>query len=83
MSNVCGGQGCVCSKDRYREPEAKIVARDPVCGKKLDCNSEGVRQLNWEGAVFYFCDTRCMTKFVQNPKKYVGKKGIWNFLKFW
>ncbi len=83
MSNACGGHGCVCDGSRFIEHEASVVARDPVCGKKLDCESHGVRQLNWDGAVFFFCDTRCMTKFIKNPKKYVGKKGFFNFLKFW
>lgn len=83
MSNVCGGLGHTCCEERYKEQEPKVVVRDPVCGKKLDCESEGVRQLNWKGAVFYFCDSRCMSEFVKNPKKYVGKKGFWNFFKWW
>lgn len=83
MSNICGGHGNVCCNEGFREHEPAVMVHDPVCGKKLDCESKGVQQLNWNDAVFYFCDTRCMTKFVKNPKKYVGKKGFLSFLKWW
>lgn len=82
MSNVCGGHGHTCCQEGYRGQEARTVVRDPVCGRKIDCESEGVRQLNWDDAVFYFCDTRCMTKFVNDPKKYM-KPGLFAYLRRW
>lgn len=81
MSNVCGGQGCVCCKSQLHQHEARVTARDPVCGKKLDCESQNVKRLNWDDATFFFCDTRCMTKFINTPKKYIKRKGFLSFFR--
>lgn len=82
MANVCGGQGHTCCQDERFEPrEGDVMAHDPVCGKKLDCQSKGVRELKWKDAVFFFCSTKCMTDFINNPKKYTGKKGFLGFLR--
>jgi len=85
MSNVCG-EGCGTHDDACfdrMETEARIVAHDPVCGKKLDCESTDARKLKWEDAVFFFCSTKCMTDFINDPKKYTKKKGFFGFLKRW
>lgn len=84
-NNVCGA-GCssyddACFDRLAAGKEIGVAAHDPVCGKKLDCESEDVRQLNWEDATFFFCSTKCMTKFINDPKKYLGKRPFFRFLR--
>lgn len=81
MSSGCGGHCESCCGKGYQPREAASVARDPVCGKKLDCESYGVRKLKWDDSVFFFCGTACMTKFIDDPKRYLKKKGFFSFLR--
>ena len=83
MSNVCGA-GCGCHDDAcFDRGEPTRLARDPVCGKKLDCEGHTTRQFNWDGATFFFCSTKCMTDFINDPKKYLKRKtGFFRLLKW-
>jgi P-type Cu+ transporter len=41
---------------------------DPVCGMKVAANPE--KTVDYEGATYHFCSTKCMEKFRANPQNY-------------
>lgn len=43
---------------------------DPVCGMKVAANPE--RKIDHEGHAYYFCSTRCMSKFAASPQTYLN-----------
>jgi Cu+-exporting ATPase len=43
---------------------------DPVC-KMLVQPQTAVAKFNFKGETFYFCAVRCLTKFRQNPEKFL------------
>jgi len=65
---------CSCQKTGFKRKEARTVARDPVCGKKIDCEGRDALKLSHEKSVYFFCSTRCMTAFMSDPGKYQDKK---------
>ena len=44
-----------------------------VCGKTINPN-ETQYKLMYEGEIYYFCCSHCMSKFSENPEKYVTLK---------
>ena len=44
---------------------------DPVCGMKVDENSELTTQ--FEGETYYFCSESCLNKFISSPHDYLSK----------
>lgn len=63
MGGCCGGSG-------YTPKDSEDVARDPVCGMKVDCSARDVLKISHDGKDFYFCSTMCLTKFTNNPEAY-------------
>ncbi|MBZ9676430.1 heavy metal translocating P-type ATPase [Mesorhizobium sp. ES1-1] len=49
------------------------VVRDPVCGMTVD-PAAGKPTAEHEGHLYHFCGERCRTKFVAEPKKYLGDR---------
>ena len=43
---------------------------DPVCGMQVEENSAASR-LQLDGAIYYFCSTRCRERFEESPQKYL------------
>lgn len=74
--------GC-CHDAGFTRKEAEVVAKDPVCGKKIDCDDRQALKLRHGDVLYYFCSTLCMTRFINNPKKYGTTKHNFfgNFLK--
>lgn len=42
---------------------------DPVCGMKVNASPE--KTLQYDGATYHFCSTKCMEKFRQDPQAYL------------
>ncbi len=47
---------------------------DPVCGMKVTAQSS--HQLQHQHKSYYFCSTRCQTKFTANPLAYIDKSNV-------
>lgn len=62
MGGCCGGG--------YKPKGASNVAKDPVCGMKVDCDDRNALKITFEDKDFYFCSTMCMTKFTNAPEAY-------------
>jgi Cu+-exporting ATPase len=54
------------------QPAAAGMAIDPVCGMQVDPHSAKHRA-EFAGRTYYFCSAGCRTKFVANPKRYLGE----------
>ncbi len=65
--------GC-CHDAGFKRKEAERVARDPVCGKMIDCEKKEAIKLPHDDKLVFFCSTKCMTNFINDPKKYADKK---------
>lgn len=78
MASHCGKEGsgmCGCCHEAgFKKKDAEIVARDPVCGKKIDCEDKNAIKLPHGDVLYYFCSTMCMTDFISDPEKYKSKK---------
>jgi P-type Cu+ transporter len=48
-------------------------AIDPVCGMRVDAHNAKHRA-DYQGRTYYFCSSRCRTKFGADPKKYLGER---------
>ncbi len=48
------------------------MSTDPVCGMEVHENLAAAAT-QYEGETFYFCSTRCLGKFQDNPVAYVEK----------
>ncbi|WP_147822299.1 hypothetical protein [Salidesulfovibrio onnuriiensis] len=59
----CDGCGI---REKYEYPDTVYV--DPVCGKKLDPRHHDVRCLKVDGREYWFCGTKCMTRFIEQHK---------------
>jgi Cu+-exporting ATPase len=70
-----GGTNACCGGDHDHDAHAEIqaVARDPVCGMKVD-PAASKHRFDYRGEIFHFCSAGCRTKFAADPKKYFDKK---------
>jgi Cu+-exporting ATPase len=50
--------------------EATDTLKDPVCGMTVTAQSE--KHAEYEGHPYYFCSTKCLTKFSADPQKYAA-----------
>jgi YHS domain-containing protein len=48
-----------------------IWALDVVCGMEVDPRTTKFHS-QYKGEVYYFCNSNCMTHFINNPAAYVG-----------
>ena len=46
---------------------------DPVCGMTVDPHTSTLRA-DYQGHTYYFCNPSCRTKFIADPKKYLGER---------
>jgi YHS domain-containing protein len=44
------------------------MTTDPVCGMKVDENSQ--HQTQYGSQTYYFCSEQCKNEFEQNPEQY-------------
>jgi len=58
--------------DHHHEPTPGRVT-DPVCGMSVDPHTAKHRAEH-HGHSYYFCSAGCRTKFIANPKKYLGER---------
>lgn len=49
------------------------AVKDPVCGMSVDPHT-AERRSRHAGKTWYFCSTRCQTKFDESPDKYLGEE---------
>ncbi|MEZ5874482.1 MAG: heavy metal translocating P-type ATPase [Hyphomicrobiales bacterium] len=47
---------------------------DPVCGMKVDPHADKPTHV-YQGHTYHFCSEGCRTKFANDPKRYLDKKG--------
>ena len=57
-------------KGSNHEPQ---TVKDPVCGMNVD-PAKSPDRANYEGHDYHFCGTKCLTKFVADPAKYVSSR---------
>ncbi|HYV39678.1 MAG TPA: YHS domain-containing protein, partial [Gemmataceae bacterium] len=50
------------------------AAVDPVCGMQVN-PATAAGKTDYKGQTYYFCNPRCLTKFQQNPEKYLAHPG--------
>ncbi|WP_157871314.1 YHS domain-containing protein [Pseudodesulfovibrio piezophilus] len=82
MSKGCG-PSCGCAKRRQEDKTVNYVARDPVCGKRVDRNNSNSQSIMQPEGEMFFCSTKCMTEYISDPSRYAGKKkGFFSFLGF-
>ena len=68
-----------CCNPGFRHKESRIVSRDPVCGRKVDCEDRNARSLSHEATLYFFCSTQCMTDFINDPERYArNKRGLFS-----
>ncbi|SOB59504.1 protein of unknown function [Pseudodesulfovibrio profundus] len=69
------GPGCGCAEKRHNLTKAVAhIERDPVCGRKVNRLNNDTQRIVQADGEYFFCSTKCMTKFVNNPSKYTEKK---------
>ena len=69
------GPGCGCSQKRQNMINAVAhVAHDPVCGRQVNRLINTTQRIVDANGEHFFCSTKCMTEFINNPDKYTGKK---------
>lgn len=69
------GPGCSCAEKRHNLTKAVAhIARDPVCGRKVNRLSNTTQRIMQPDGEVFFCSTKCMTEFINNPDKYAKKK---------
>jgi Cu+-exporting ATPase len=56
--------------DHDANTESQAVARDPVCGMKVD-PAASKHRFDYRGETFHFCSAGCRTKFAADPTKYL------------
>ncbi len=49
------------------------MSSDPVCGMEVH-ESLAAATAQHDGATFYFCSTRCLGKFQENPATYLEQQ---------
>jgi Cu+-exporting ATPase len=65
-------KACSGHHDHPARAESQTVARDPVCGMKVD-PATSKHQFDHRGESFQFCSAGCRTKFAADPRKYLTK----------
>jgi YHS domain-containing protein len=63
---------CHDHSEEFRPKEPEVTEMDPVCGLEVDVKNNPFR-LTWEGQVYRFCGTMCMTRFIGGPGAYLRK----------
>jgi len=57
--------------EHQHEHHDEHAVKDPVCGMSVDPHAAEHRSRH-AGKTWYFCSTRCQTKFDESPDKYLG-----------
>ncbi|WP_334187098.1 heavy metal translocating P-type ATPase [Noviherbaspirillum sp.] len=58
---------------RLATQDAEKPFVDPVCGMNVSASPE--KTLQYDGATYHFCSTKCMEKFRQDPQAYLTPRG--------
>lgn len=64
------GHSC-CSLEPKKSFHAHVV--DPVCGMTIDPSTAKGGSTQFKGKTYYFCNSKCKTKFNANPESYLTK----------
>ncbi len=57
------------------EADRRILARDPVCGMDVD-PATAAASIEHDGRTIYFCCTRCLERFREDPARYATADGV-------
>ncbi|HEX5213595.1 MAG TPA: heavy metal translocating P-type ATPase [Pseudolabrys sp.] len=57
--------------DHHETPAGGVI--DPVCGMTVDPHTAKHRA-DYQGHPYYFCSAGCRTKFIADPRKYLGPR---------
>lgn len=61
-----------CHHDHYHPaPSRTTLAEDPVCKMKVDPQNPKGGSSSYEGETYFFCSSKCKTKFEADPKAYL------------
>ena len=60
------------SEHHHHHGKAAEGVIDPVCGMTVDPHTAKHRA-DYRGHTYYFCSAGCRSKFVGDPRKYLGK----------
>jgi Cu+-exporting ATPase len=63
----------VTAEHHHHHAAASDGAIDPVCGMRVDPHNAKHRA-DYQGRTYYFCSAGCRTRFVADPKKYLGER---------
>jgi P-type Cu+ transporter len=63
----------VTAEHHHHHEAASDEAIDPVCGMRIDPHNAKHRA-DYQGRTYYFCSSGCRTRFVADPKKYLGER---------
>ena len=61
---------CCDSKEPHTHTSDDKPHTDPVCGMKAAANPE--KSATYQGTIYYFCSTGCVTKFNADPARYLS-----------
>jgi Cu+-exporting ATPase len=70
--SCCGGHHEDKGHDHSAHADARPLARDPVCGMRVD-PATSKQRFDYRGETFHFCSAGCRTKFAADPAKYLDK----------
>lgn len=62
-----------CSVDQKKKTKEGLVT-DPVCGMQIDPETAKGGKSSYGGNEYFFCSSKCKTKFDANPNEYLHKK---------
>ena len=70
-SPMPSGDSCCGGQHAATPVTADKPYTDPVCGMKVAANPE--KMVEYQGTTYYFCSTKCVTKFRADPASYLDK----------
>ncbi len=75
MSSCCGGHSKekVSHHDHSKMGHGKII-KDPVCGMTVDPETAKGGSSTFQGQTFYFCSSKCKSKFDSEPQSFLTPK---------
>ena len=70
-SPMPSGDSCCGGQHTAAPMTADKPYTDPVCGMRVAANPE--KMVEYQGTTYYFCSTKCVTKFRADPTSYLDK----------
>src|SRR5690606_2593839 len=68
------GKGSCCGADSKAKADDQNKVTDPVCGMRIDPATAKGGSAEHAGTTYHFCNPGCRSKFIANPRQYLGDK---------